>query len=144
MHLYHCARLCSLPNVVSGFPSRAKDEFFQNSHCYPSAMCKCLKITAYSAVSTQGTWKAGRNFFHFMHLCSHFYCHFCALCEEIERRMEMLGRGRLGIPWCFHGPKPSLMGGWKLTLGSHMRHQSSQRQEHSHAQFFSRDFVILH
>ena len=108
MHLYQCPRLCSLPNVVSGFPLSAKDEFFQNSHCYPSEMCKCLKITAYSAVSTQGTWKAGQNFFLFMHLCSHFYCHFCALCEEIERRVEMLDKGCLGTPWCFHGhPNPA-------------------------------------
>lgn len=47
-----CTRLCFLPYVVSGSTLSVKDEFFQNSHCCPNEMGKCLKITAYSAVST--------------------------------------------------------------------------------------------
>ena len=120
-----CTRLCSLPNnVVSGSTLSAKDEFFQNSHCCPNEMGKCLKITAYSAVSTQATWNAGWSFFFFMPLCSHFYCCFFRLCEEINRRGGCWAGSVLGYPGVFMSSQTQL--DWKTEGNSGLVGSSSK------------------
>lgn len=119
-----CTRLCSLPSVVSGSTLSAKDEFLQNSHCCPNEMGKCLKTTAYSAVSTEGTWNAGQSFFFFMPLCFHFYCCFFRLCEEINRRGGCWAGSVLGYPGVFMSSQTQL--DWKTEVNSGLMGSSSE------------------